>query len=49
MSFLKHGPGKFFSGSSEGKIYVALSEVSFTRGGEKEGNYDTDLGVALVA
>lgn len=31
-SFLKHGPGKIFSGSSMGNIYVADSEVSFTRG-----------------
>lgn len=41
-SLLKHGPGKIFSGSSMGNIYVADSEVSFTCGWGKGGNYDTD-------
>lgn len=35
-SFLQHGPGKIFSGSSMGDIYVADSEDSFTRGWGKE-------------
>ena len=34
-SFLKHGPGKIFSGSSMGNIYVSGSEVSFHTVGEK--------------
>lgn len=41
-SFLKYGPGKIFSGLSIGNIYVADSEVSFTRGWGKGGNYDND-------
>lgn len=32
-----------------GNIYVADSEVSFTRGWGKRGNYDTDRGVCIVA
>lgn len=39
-SLSKHGPGKFFSGSSMGNVYVAGYEVSFTRGWGKGGNYD---------
>lgn len=48
-SFLKYGPGKIFSGLSIGNIYVADSEVSFTRGWGKGGNYDNDWGVCIVA
>lgn len=48
-SLSKHGPGKFFSGSSMGNVYVAGYEVSFTRGWGKGGNYDAGWGICIVA